>query len=140
MYQLNVYLSFDGNCAEAMQFYERVLGGKIDMMMTHAQSPMAEQAAPENADRIMHSQLTLDQGVIMAGDSMPGCRPYEGMKGFSMTLTYPTVAEATNVFDALAEGGTITMPLQKTFWAGTSGMAVDRFGTPWVVNGELTAM
>jgi PhnB protein len=62
------------------------------------------------------------------------------MKGFSVSLTYPTVAEAKRVFDALAEGGKVTMPLEKTFWAEAFGMLVDRFGTPWMVNGNLAPM
>jgi len=139
MNMMNVYLSFDGTCAEAMRFYERALGGKIEMMMTNAQSPMAAQMPPGNGDRVMHARLSLEQGILMAGDSMTGegCPPYEGKKGFSMTLSYPTVDEAKRRFEALAEGGKVTMPLQKTFWAETFGMLTDRFGTPWIVNGAL---
>jgi PhnB protein len=69
----------------------------------------------------------------MASDSMAG-QPYAGMKGFSLSLTYPTAAEAKRIFDALAEGGNVTMPLQKTFWAEAFGMLVDRFGTSWMIN------
>lgn len=138
MNMMNVYLNFDGTCAEAMRFYERALGGKIEMMMTNAQSPMADQVPPGNGDRVMHARLATDQGVIMAGDFMVGCgMSYEGMKGFSMTLSYPTIEEATRRFEALSEGGKITMPLQKTFWADAFGMLTDRFGTPWIVNGVL---
>jgi len=75
----------------------------------------------------------------MASDSMPG-QPYGGMKGFSLSLIYPTTAEAKRIFDALAEGGQVTMPLQKTFWAEAFGMLTDRFGTPWMVNGNMAKM
>jgi PhnB protein len=135
MLQLDTYLTFDGNCADAMRFYQRTLGGKLDLM-THAQSPMAAQTPPGSENRIMHARLALDGRLLMASDAMVG-RPYEGMKGFSLSLIYPTVAEAQRVFKALAEGGRVIMPLDKTFWAKAFGMLVDRFGTPWMVNGEL---
>ncbi|HEY8022470.1 MAG TPA: VOC family protein [Thermoanaerobaculia bacterium] len=134
MPQLDTYLVFDGNCAEAMRFYERTLGGKLETLMTHAESPVAAQTPPGSADRIMHARLVLDGRVLMASDAMAG-PSYEGMKGFSLALVYPTVAEAKKVFDALAEGGEVRMPLEKTFWAESFGMLVDRFGTPWMVNG-----
>jgi PhnB protein len=137
MPQLNAYLGFDGNCAEAMRFYERVLGGKLEMIMTVGESPMCDQVPPGNENRVMHARMVIDQTVIMAGDAMAGCEPYQGMKGFSMTLSYPSAAEAKPVFEALSEGGTVTMPLHKTFWAESFGMLTDRFGTPWIVNGGL---
>ena len=133
--QLDAYLTFDGNCAEAMRFYQRTLGGKLDLM-THAQSPIAAQTPPGSENRIMHARLSLDGRLLMASDSMVG-HPYAGMKGFSLSLIYPTVAEAQRVFNTLAEGGKVIMPLDKTFWARAFGMLVDRFGTPWMVNGEL---
>jgi PhnB protein len=139
MPQLNPYLSFDGNCADAMRFYERVLGGKIEGMMTAGQSPMADQIPPGNADRIMHCALALEGGVLMGADAM-NCgdgQPYQGMKGFSLTLSYKEAAEARAVFDQLADGGKVTMPLQKTFWAESFGMLTDRFGTPWTINGGM---
>jgi PhnB protein len=139
MAQLDSYLFFDGTCAEAMRFYERTLGGKIEMMMTHAQSPMGAQASPGNANRIMHARLVIDGHALMASDAMAG-HPYEGMKGFSLALNYQTVAEARKAFDALANGGKVTVPMEKTFWAEAFGMLVDRFGTPWMVNGPAVPM
>jgi len=135
---LDAYLFFNGNCAEAMRFYERSLGGKLEMM-THAQSPIAGQTPPGSADRIMHARLALDDRSLMASDSMAG-QTYGGMKGFSLSLIYPTTAEAKRIFDALAEGGQVTMPLQKTFWAEAFGMLTDRFGTPWMINGNMAKM
>ena len=133
MHQLNAYLFFDGTCADAMRFYERALGGKLSLM-THADSPIAEKTPPGSADRILHARLVIDGRLLMASDSMVG-QPYEGMNGFSVSLMYPKVADAKRVFDALAKGGKVTMPLQKTFWVEAFGMLVDRFGTPWMVNG-----
>ena len=139
MPQLDSYLFFDGTCADAMRFYERTLGGKIEMMMTHAQSPMGAQASPGNADRIMHARLVIDGRALMASDTMAG-DPKEGMKGFSLSLVYPTAAEAKKVFGVLSDGGKVTMPMEKTFWAEAFGMLVDRFGTPWMVNGGMVQM
>jgi len=136
MAQLSTYLTFDGNCAEAMRFYESTLGGKLEMMMTHAESPMADQTPPGSADRIMHARLALGDQILMASDSMVG-HPYGGMHGFSLSLVYPTADAAKPIFDALAAGGKVIMPLQKTFWSEGFGMLVDRFGTPWMVNGGM---
>ena len=138
MPQLDAYLTFNGNCADAMRFYERTLGGKLEMLMTHAESPMAAQTPTGSADRIMHARLVIDGRILMASDSMVG-QPYEGMRGFSLSLVYPTVTDAQRAFDALVEGGRVTMPLQKTFWAEAFGMLVDRFGTPWMVNGAMAS-
>jgi PhnB protein len=137
MHQLNTYLFFDGTCADAMRFYERTLGGKLSLM-THAESPMAAQTPPGSADRIMHARLDFDGGMLMASDWMAG-QPYGGMKGLSLSLIYPTAAEARRMFDTLAQGGQVTMPIDKTFWAEAFGMLVDRFGTPWMVNGGMAS-
>ncbi|HET9316702.1 MAG TPA: VOC family protein [Vicinamibacteria bacterium] len=130
---LDAYLTFDGTCAEAMRFYERTLGGKLETLMTHAESPMADQVPPASRDRILHARLVVDGRHLMASDS-PAGQPYEGMHGFSLSLDYGDVAEARRVFDALADGGRVNMPLQKVFWADLFGMLVDRYGTPWMVN------
>lgn len=134
------YLAFDGNCAEAMRFYERALGGKLEMLMSGADSPMAAQIPKEHAHRILHARLALPGGGILFAGDAPAHVPYEGIKGVSLTLNYDTVAEARRVFDALAAGGRVTMPMQPAFWAKAWGMLVDRFGAPWIVNGELLPM
>jgi PhnB protein len=132
--ELETYLSFNGNCAEAMRFYERTIGGKIEMMMTHGESPMADQVPPGSRNRIMHSRLVVDGHALMGSDMSAG-DGYEVMKGFYVSLTYPKVTDAQRVFDALAKGGRVVMPIGKTFWAEAFGMLVDRFGTPWMING-----
>jgi PhnB protein len=135
MQPLNAYLLFDGTCADAMRFYERLLGGKLDLM-TVAQSPAAGKTPPGTADKILHARLTIDGGTLMASDWMAD-EPYHGMHGFALSLVYPTAADAKRVFDALAQGGRVTMPFGKTFWAEAFGGLVDRFGTPWMINGAL---
>ena len=131
------YLSFDGNCADAMRFYEKVLGGKIKVMMSGGQSPMASHIPKEHADRIMNAQLELPGGYLLFGGDCQTHIPYEGIKGVTIVLNYDTVEEAEAIFDSLAEGGQITMPFSPTFWAKKFGMLVDKFGVPWIINGEL---
>lgn len=130
--QLNPYLTFNGQCEAAFKFYEQCLGGKIVMMMTHGESPMAEQTAEAWRDKILHAQLTIGDIVLMGSDAPPDY--FEKPQGFSVNLQFEDVAEAERVFQALAESGTVRMPLQETFWAKRFGMFVDRFGTPWMVN------
>lgn len=132
------YLSFDGNCAQAIHFYEKVLGGTIKSMMSGAQSPMAAQIPKEFADRILNAQLQLPGGSFLFAGDCPSHIPYEGIKGITIALNYDTVEEAESVFNKLSEGGKVTMPFGPTFWAKKFGMLVDQFGVPWIINGELT--
>jgi PhnB protein len=139
MPQLNAYLSFDGQCAEAMNFYAEVLGGKLDALITYGDMPGDQPCPASHAGRIMHAKLTHPDFVLMGGDTPPGVL-FEGMKGVMMTLTYDSVADAKRVFAALTEGGTVTMPLGETFWTEAFGMVTDRYGTGWGVNGGPKAM
>jgi PhnB protein len=136
MPSVNPYLIFDGNCAEAMRFYERVLGGKLERMMTFGEMPGDQKAPPNTANRVAHARLDVKGGVLMASDSMPS-HPYEGIKGCSVSLTYASAAESKRIYDALSDGAKqVTMPFQKTFWSEGFGMLTDRYGTPWMVNTE----
>jgi PhnB protein len=132
--QLNPYLTFNGQCEAAFKFYERCLGGKIEFMLTHGESPMAQQTPAGWRNKIMHARLVVGDKVLMGSDAPP--ERYEGPKGFSVSLGIDTPAEAERVFSALAENGTVQMPLQETFWALRFGTLVDRFGIPWMVNCE----
>lgn len=132
------YLTFDGNCAEAMRFYEKVLNGKLEKLITNGESPMADQMPPGNADRIMHADLSFDGGHLFAGDSVNGMGGnFDGMRGFSVTLTYDDTAQAEKVFNELKEGGNVIMDFTPTFWAEKFGMLTDRYGTPWIINGKM---
>jgi PhnB protein len=140
MAQAIPYLAFNGNCAEAMRFYERVLGlgAKLEMMMSGADSPMVAQIPKEHAHRILHARLRFDDGsYIYAGDA-PVQMPYEGIKGVTLTMSYGSTAEGEAVFRSLSEGGNVIMPFQPVFWAKGSGMLTDRFGASWNINGEVT--
>ena len=135
--QLNPYLTFDGKCEAAFKFYEQVLGGKIEAMMTYGGSPMAEQTQPEWRNKIMHARLSVGDKMLMASDAPPD--RYEAMKGIMVTLGIDEPGEAERIFHALSENGTVQMPIQETFWARRFGMLVDQFGTPWMVNCEKPA-
>jgi len=132
--QINPHLSFNGKCAAAFKFYEKVLEGKILMMMTYGESPMAAQTAPDFKDRIMHARLTVGDMLLMGADAPP--QFYEPMKGMVVTIGVKKPEEADRIFKALAENGTVRMPIQETFWAQRFGMLTDQFGTPWMVNCE----
>ena len=133
--QVNPYLNFDGQCAEAFRFYERVLGGKIEAMQTHGESPIAGEVPSEWHDRILHARLVVGDQVLMASDSPP--EMYQKPQGVYVSLQVDKPADAQRIFDALAENGTVTMPFEKTFWAaGGFGMLVDRFSIQWMVNCE----
>ncbi|MGO4808161.1 VOC family protein [Cupriavidus sp. 2MCAB6] len=136
MTQAIAYLAFNGNCAEAMRFYEQALRGKLEVLMSGADSPMADQIPKEFAHRILHARLVLPGGGTLFGGDCPAHLPYEGIKGVSIAVDYATTAEAEQVFAALASGGQVTMPMQPAFWARRWGMLTDKFGTPWIVNGE----
>ena len=98
---------------------------------------MAAQIPKEFADRIMNAQLELPGGSLLSAGDAPAHIPYEGIKGVSIVLNYDTVDEAESIFNILAEGGKVTMPFSPTFWAVKFGMLVDKFGVPWIINGEL---
>jgi PhnB protein len=130
------YLGFNGNCAEAMRYYERALDGKLELMMSCADSPMASQVPKEFAHRIMHARLALPGGATLyAGDAMG--QTYQGIHGVSITLNYDSAAEAKKIFERLADGGEVTMAMAPAFWAKSFGMVTDRFGVHWILNGEL---
>lgn len=132
--QLVPYLNFDGQCREAFQFYEKVLGGKLEAMTTHGESPIAGEVPSTWRDRVLHARLMVRGQVLMGSDAPPG--HYQKPQGLYVSVQVDTPADAERVFHALAEKGTVTMPLEETFWASRFGMLVDRFGTPWMINCE----
>ena len=134
--QLNPYLTFNGQCEAAFNFYEKVLGGKIEAM-PYEGSPMAEQVPPEWRSKIMHARLSVGDEILMGSDTPPD--RYQEMKGICVTLGIDDPGEAERVFHALSENGSVQMPIQKTFWAARFGMLIDQFGTPWMINCEQLA-
>lgn len=134
---INPYLSFNGNCQAAFALYEKCLGGKIEMSMTYAGSPMASQVPAEWGDKILHTTMSLGDQRLQGADTFPG--RYEKPQGFSVALALNDAARASRIFKELSDGGTVQLPLQETFWAAAFGMLTDRFGTPWIINCEKPA-
>ncbi len=129
------YLNFDGTCAEAFRFYAETLDGKIEFIQTMGESPFAEQTPPEHRDRIMHVRLRAGDGVLMGSDSPPGVPVKQN--GFAISIGLDDRARAERIFNALAEGGQVHMPLAEAYWADRFGMLVDRYGTPWMINSGM---
>lgn len=131
---LNPHLSFNGQCQAAFKLYEQCLGAKITFMLTWGDSPMKDQVPPEWQDKIAHATLTLDNTSV-AGSDTPSPQ-YEQAKGFSLLLNLNDPEQGERIFRTLAENGTVTMPMQQTFWAMRVGSLVDQFGIPWAINCE----
>lgn len=131
------YLFFKGNCAEACRYYEKVLGARIMMSMTYGQSPAAEHVAKDMHDKVIHASLMIGNTVVMASDGTS--EDVDKPSGYSLTLSVETPATADKVFNALADGGTVTMKLDKTFFAERFGSVHDRFGVRWMVICEKPA-
>lgn len=130
--RMNPHLTFNGQCEEAFRFYESSLGGKITFLMTYGESPLAGKVPAEWRTKVLHASFALGDQLMTGADPSPD--RYEKPQGMSVLLTVETVADAECVFAALAQEGTVTMPLAESFWAQRFGMLVDRFGTPWMVN------
>ena len=132
--QSNVYLTFEGRTEEALDFYKKTLGIKVEMMMRFKDAPAEAQAgcAPGTENKIMHSSFRLGDQLVMASDGR--CQGNANFHGFALTLSTKDEAEADKVFAALGgEGGQVQMPLTKTFFSPAFGMLADRFGMGWMI-------
>ena len=137
MTELGTYLFFDGTCAEALRYYERTLGAKIEFSMRVSEAPPGSMPMPPGSgDKILHARLAIGGQAVMASDWCT-TDPFERPAGFSMSLSYPTADEARRIFSQLADGGTVEMPIGPTFWADAFGSVTDRYGIPWMVNGGM---
>jgi PhnB protein len=126
------YLFFEGRTEEALDFYKKALGAKVEMMMRNKESP--EPPPPgmnAPAEKIMHASFLVDGARVMASDGMCSGKP--AFNGFSLSVTRKSKEEAERTFNALAEGGKVTLPLGKTFFSPAFGMLTDRFGVGWMV-------
>jgi PhnB protein len=125
-------LVFNGECDAAFTLYQKCLGGTVTFRLTWGDSPMADQAPPDWRDKILHATLTVGDTAFSGGDVLPGA--YQRPQGFQIQLDLDDVAAAERIFMELADGGSVTVPLQQTFWAQRFGALVDRFGIPWGIN------
>lgn len=127
--KLNTYVNFAGRCAEAFRYYEKHLGGKTGMMMTHGQAPDQNATKPEWKDLVLHASIEIGGTELLAAD-VPHAEP---MRSAYLTLNVESDVEAERIFTALSEGGQIFMPLQETFFATRFGQARDQFGMNWMI-------
>lgn len=130
--QINPYVFYNGNCEAALKYYQKALGAKIEAMMPYDSGPPDMPKPPGYEKKIMHAQVTIDGEVMMASDAPPG--HFNPAQGFAVSLQIEDLADAERKFKALAEGGSVSMPFGKTFWAKGFGMCTDQFGIPWMVN------
>jgi PhnB protein len=130
--RISPHLCFDGQCRDAIQLYQKILGGTIETMLTYGESPMASSTDPRWHDRIVHATLVLDEIELTGVDMIAGS--YNRPQGFFITLAVDGVARAQDVFKSLSQGGAIRVPFEKTFWSPGFGVLVDRFNIPWEIN------
>jgi PhnB protein len=131
--QVQPYLFFEGRCEEAIEFYKGALGAKVEMMMRFRENPDPQpgMCAPGSEDKIMHAAFHVGDSLVMASDGMAGGKPE--FKGFSLSVNAEDAAHADKLFNALAKGGKVTLPLGKTFFSPRFGMVTDKFGVGWMV-------
>ena len=136
--QIEPYIAFGGNCQEALDFYASALGGKIVELHRWGGSAMDDgKLPPEWRDKVMHATFDAEGARFMASDGGPG-KPAPQHCGISLSVNVPKdVDKARRVFNALAEGGQVTMPFDKTFWGAMFGMLTDKFGIAWMVNSDM---
>jgi PhnB protein len=128
------YLFFGGRTEEALKFYEKAAGARVEMVMKHKDNPEPPPPGmlkPGFENKVMHASFFVGDSMVMASD---GCgEEAMNFSGFSLALSLPTEAEADKAFAALSEGGKVTMPLMKTFWSPKFGMLEDKFGVGWMI-------
>lgn len=128
---LNPYLSFKDNARQAMEFYQTVFGGKLEIN-TFKEFHATED--PTEDDKVMHAMLTADNGITFMASDTPNSMEYTGGSSISMSLSGDNDAELRGYWDALADGGTVVMPLEKAMWGDTFGMITDKFGINWMID------
>lgn len=132
--QIQPYLFFDGRCEEAVEFYQRALGAKVTMLMRFKDSPEPPQpgtSLPGSENKVMHVSFEIGETTVLASDGQCLGRP--NFQGFALSLTVANEKEAERLFNALADGGQVQMPLAKTFFSPRFGMTADRFGVSWMI-------
>jgi len=128
------YLFFEGRCEEAIEFYRKALGAKVEMMMRYKDSPEPPppgMVPPGSENKVMHASLRIGDATVMASDG--NCSGKPKFDGISLSITAKNAAEVDRYFNALADGGQVQMPPAKTFWSPRFGMVSDRFGVGWMI-------
>jgi PhnB protein len=132
--KVNPHLAFDGECAAAFRFYERLFGGKIVTMLSYGDSPLASQFKTSLHQRILHATLELGDQTLYGADTPSD--EYQRPQGFCVTVSMDDIESTQRIFAGFAAGGTVRMQLQETFWTAGFGLVTDRFGIPWEVQCE----
>jgi PhnB protein len=135
--QVQPYIFFDGRCDEALEFYKKALGAKVDMLMRFKEAPDQAMITPESKDKVMHAAVHIGDSQILMSDGR--CNGKPSFQGFSLTINAADTATADQQFKALAEGGQVQMPLGETFFASRFGMLADKFGVGWMIIVEKKA-
>jgi PhnB protein len=125
------YLDFNGRCDEALDFYKKAIGANVDMVMRWKDAPDKSMCTPQNADKVMHSQFKVGDTTVMASDGRISGKP--SFQGITLCINAANEAEADKMFNGLADGGQVQMPLGKTFFSPRFGMVADKFGVGWMV-------
>ncbi len=129
--QVQPYLFFEGRCEDAIAFYQSVLGAEVTMLMHYRDSPDPGVVTPETRDKVMHACLRIGDSTVLASDGR--CQGRPSFEGFALSLTAADDAEAERLFEAMADGGQVRMPMTTTFFASRFGMVADRFGVTWMI-------
>jgi PhnB protein len=129
--KLHTYLNFGGNCEEAFRFYEKNLGGKIEMMMRYADQPDPKNVPPGTEKYVLYLNMTIGETQLMGSDVPPD--RFQPMRSVYLSLAVDSSEEAERIFKLLAQGGEVFMPMEETFFAHRFGMLRDRFGTSWMI-------
>lgn len=132
--QVQPYLFFEGRCEEAIDYYCRKLGARLDVLMRYREAPDPTMVPPGADDKVMHAAFRIGDTTLMASDGV--CSGTPGFQGFSLSITTPSVAKAEQLFAALAQDGQVQMPLAKTFYSPAFGMVADRYGLSWMIMAE----
>ena len=128
---LQPYLFFDGKCDEALDFYKKAVGAEPKMLMRFSQAPDRSMISPGSENKVMHAQVQIGDTTVLMSDGR--CTGNTNFQGFALTLTANSEIEADKTFNALADGGKVTMPMAKTFFSPRFGMLTDNFGVGWMV-------
>ena len=129
--QVQPYLFFDGRCEEALEFYKKTLGAKVEMMMRFKESPDQTMISPGSENKVMHACFKVGETSVMASDGR--CTGQPKFDGFALSVGAKDDAEAKKLFGSLSDGGQVTMPLTKTFFSSSFGMCADKFGVGWMI-------
>jgi PhnB protein len=129
--QIQPYLFFDGRCEEALEYYKRVLGAKVEALMRFKDSPDPNACAGGSGEKVMHANFRVGETQVMASDGR--CTGHPKFEGFSLSITVTHPAKAERLFAGLAEGGQVQMPMTQTFFAERFGMVADKFGVSWII-------